>query len=170
MPQGTYKPVPWDSVEDRPFEKDDRGGPGAEERYNVFLVEDDIDDRKLAVHTLRKSPFINDIRCFASGDKLIEYFVNEGYYSGNLMRYIPTLILLDIHVPGTDGLEILQRIREHPTTRDMPVIIITGDTSGPAVERARKLRANAFVSKPLHMDQVHQVIYTGWGWPNGLPP
>lgn len=145
--------------------------PGSEpERYNILMVEDELDDRKLAFQALRKSPFVNDIRCFASGDQLMDFFVNEGFYSGNLMSFMPTIILLDIHVPGTDGLEILKKIRGHPSTADMPVVIITGDTSKALLEKARRLKANAFVSKPLNLDQIHQVIYTGWGWPKGIPP
>ena len=140
------------------------------EKYNVFLVEDDPDDRMLALKTLRRSQYIQDIHCFKSGDKLIEHFVNEGYYSGNLMRYIPSIVLLDIHVPGTSGIEILKKLKEHPVTNDIPVIIITVDDSSEMVQQARTLQANAFVTKPLNLEQIHQVIYTGWGWPHGLPP
>ncbi|GEM_PF-3545990 len=140
------------------------------EKYNIFLVEDDPDDRLLALKTLRQSVYIQDIQCFRSGDKLIEHFVNEGYYSGNLLLYMPTIILLDIHIPGTNGIEILKKLKEHPVTSDIPVVIITVDDSNEMINKARQLKANAFVTKPLNLEQIHQVIYTGWGWPDGLPP
>lgn len=140
------------------------------ERYNIFLVEDDPDDRMLALKTLRQSPYIQDVHCFKSGDKLVEHFISEGYYSGNLLRYIPTLILLDIHIPGTSGIDILKKLKDHPVTNDIPVVIITVDDSDEMIKQAKALKANAFVTKPLDLEQIHQVMYTGWGWPDGLPP
>lgn len=140
------------------------------EQYTVFLVEDDADDRRLAVDQLCKSPYVNTIHSFDSGDKLIRHFISEGFYNGNLIRYLPNLIILDIHVPGSDGIEILQKLKENPMTEDIPVIILTGDTSGRAVIDTYKSRANGFITKPLNLEQVHQVIETGWGWPNDKIP
>ncbi len=140
------------------------------EQYTVFLVEDDADDRRLAVDQLRKSPYVNTIHSFENGDKLIRHFITEGFYNGNLIRYLPNLIILDIHVPGSNGIEILQKLKENPMTEDIPVIILTGDTSGRAVMDTYKSRANGFISKPLNLEQVHQVIETGWGWPNDKIP
>ncbi len=140
------------------------------EQYTVFLVEDDTDDRRQAVQELRKSPYIYNVHCFDSGDKLIGHFVSEGYYSGNLMLSIPTLIILDIHVPGTDGIDILRELKEHPLTEDIPVIMLTADTSSKLALEAYKYKANAFIEKPLRLDHVHEVIDTGWGWPRHKVP
>jgi CheY-like chemotaxis protein len=133
----------------------------AAQQYTVFLVEDDVDDRKLAVQTLRRSPYVYNVHCFKTGDDLIKHFAGTGYYTGHL-RQIPTLIMLDIHIPGTDGLEILRDLKEHPLTEDIPVIILTGDTSNKTALDAYKLKANAFVTKPLVLDHVHEVIHKGW--------
>ena len=135
------------------------------EQYIVYLVEDDLDDRKQMLHTLRMSPYIADIQCFSTCDQLIAHFIKEGYYSGNLMRYIPTLIMLDIYMPGTNGIEMLRNLKEHPLTREMPVIIVTGDTTHERARDAFKFKANAFLQKPLSLDHVHKVFETGWDWP-----
>lgn len=140
------------------------------EQYTVFVVEDSADDRRQAVQELRKSPLINAIHCFESGDKLIDYFISEGYYSGNLMRYVPSLILLDIHVPGSSGIETLKNLKEHPLTDDIPVIIMTSDESEKNPATVYKLKANGFINKPVDIDQVNKVIRTGWGWPANHVP
>ncbi len=140
------------------------------EQYTVFLVEDDVDDRHQAVRELRRSPYIYDVHSFESGDRLIEHFVSDGYYNGNFMRYMPTLIILDVHVPGTDGMDILRELKGNPMTEDIPVIILTGDTSDKVAMDAYKSKANAFITKPLKMDQVHEVVHTGWGWPRNRIP
>lgn len=136
------------------------------EKYDVFLVEDDTDDRILALKELKKSPYIKNVRFFRNGDELISWFGKKGYYSGNLMRFMPSLILLDIHLPGVSGLDILRQLKEHPATAEIPVIIITEDTSEEAVHQAKKLKANAFISKPIRLENIHSVVETGWGWPD----
>jgi CheY-like chemotaxis protein len=132
------------------------------QQYTVFLLEDDSDDRRQAVHTLKNSPFIYNVHCFDNGDAMIKHFAGEGYYSGSVMRRIPTLIMLDVHVPGTDGLEILKDLKEHPLMKDIPVIILTGDASNRIALDAYKLNADAFIKKPLNLDHIHDVIKRGW--------
>lgn len=136
------------------------------QQYTVFLVEDDFDDRKLTEQTLKKSPFIYNVHSFENGEKLIEHFVKEGFYSSNLTHHLPLMIMLDIHLPGTSGLDVLKKLKQHPLTADIPVIILTGDLSNKAAINAYKSQANAFIVKPLNLDHVHEVIYKGDGWPS----
>jgi CheY-like chemotaxis protein len=153
---------------DKPAEGQDNKQTGLQskaEQYTVFMVEDDTDDRRQAVQELRKSSHIYAVHCFESGDQMIEYFVSEGYYSGNLMRLMPTLILLDQHIPGSSGTEILQKLKSHPATADFPVIILTGDVSDQLALKAHRFKANAFLTKPLKLEDLQEVISTGWGWP-----
>ena len=133
-------------------------------QYTVFLVEDDFDDRLQMTGVLKDSPYIHDIHAFESADRLREHFRKEGYYGGQGPQG-PALILLDIHMPGTSGIEFLRELKGNPQTRDIPVIIITGDTSSERTQEAYHLKANAYVTKPIHLDYIHEVIYTGWGWP-----
>ncbi|MCB9991998.1 MAG: response regulator [Rhodospirillales bacterium] len=142
----------------------------AGEIYDILLVEDDTDDRLLALHTLKQSPYIGHIHFFRSGEDLIHHFTRQGYYHGNLIRLMPTLILLDIHIPGRDGWDILRDLKRSPVTGDIPVIILTGDLTEGLREQARQYHANAFLNKPLVLEEVHDVILTGWGWPDGVPP
>jgi CheY-like chemotaxis protein len=135
-------------------------------QYTVFLVEDDSDDQRQAVDVLRKSPYIYNIHCMKNGDELIGHFSSAGYYAGTLVRNIPVLILLDIHIPGSDGLEVLRMLKDHPLTEDIPIIIVTGDTSNQAAMDAYKFKANGFITKPLSLDHVHEVIHKGRSWPH----
>ena len=137
------------------------------QQYAVFLVEDDSDDRRQALRELRKSPHIGIVRSFESGDRLLKHFADEGYYSGNLMLHVPRLIILDIHVPGSDGREILKELKAHPLTENIPVVILTGDVSGDMESDAYKLRADAFLAKPLKLENIHQVLRTGRHEPDG---
>lgn len=139
-------------------------GADRKKQYTVFLVEDDPDDQEFILKTLKRSPYIYNVHCFKNGGQLIEHIVKEGYYGGFLIHNLPTLILLDIHMPGESGIELLDELKGHPLTADIPVIMVTNDLSQESAVEAFKLKANAYVTKPIHLDPIHEVINTGWGW------
>ncbi len=62
-------------------------------------------------------------------------------------RYRPEVVILDLHLPGLDGLQVLQRLREH----DAAVILLTGDSDVPTAVRAMQLGAENFLTKPVDM-------------------
>lgn len=83
----------------------------------IYCVEDEGNIRDLIVYALKNSDF--DVQGFASGEELFEA----------MREKMPSLVLLDIMLPGEDGLQILSRIRENPTTEDIPVIMLTAKSS-----------------------------------------
>jgi hypothetical protein len=129
------------------------------DQYTVFLIEDNIDDREQILKTLEKSPYVYDVHCFECGDDLVAHFVNEGYYSSGSVRNMRLLILMDIHLPGVNGMEILRDLKEHPMTKDIPIIMITGDASSERVEEARQLQVSGFILKPVQLDNIHDIIH-----------
>ncbi len=60
-------------------------------------------------------------------------------------------------------------MREQPETRDIPVIITTGDLSKKQVQDAQALEANAYISKPFRLENIHALIYNGWNRPPEKP-
>lgn len=127
-------------------------------KFTVFIVEDDIDDRNLMLHTLRQSPYISKIHCFGSGDKLIGHIALEGYYGGGPAETSPTLLLLDIHLPGANGIEILEELKDHPSTSRIPVLIVTNDISREKFADAVRLKANGYLNKPIDLDKIHEAM------------
>ena len=83
----------------------------------IYCVEDEGNIRDLIVYALKNSDF--DVEGFASGEELFRAMGEK----------IPSLVLLDIMLPGEDGLTILKRIRDNPTTEDIPVIMLTAKSS-----------------------------------------
>jgi signal transduction histidine kinase len=61
----------------------------------------------------------------------------------------PDLILLDLHMPGMDGYAVLAELRRRATPTDLPVLVLTADTTRDATRRALELGANDFLTKPL---------------------
>lgn len=70
----------------------------------------------------------------------------------------PDLALCDIAMPGLDGYQFLQRLRNDPQTADMPVVLLTARADRASAERAKSLGANGYIKKPFTFDEVLTVI------------
>jgi signal transduction histidine kinase len=64
-----------------------------------------------------------------------------------------SLLVLDLGLPGASGFEVLQHLRQHPRTVDLPVIVATSSGDQKSIERAYQLGASSFVTKPINMTQ-----------------
>ena len=74
------------------------------------------------------------------------------------IRSSPDLIMLDINMPGGTGLEVPRRLRISPKTRDIPVIVVSGDEKSATESKARELGAAAFLHKPVTEGQVYATV------------
>ena len=128
------------------------------DQYAVFLVEDDIDDRIQLLEALKDSPHVHDVRCFNDSDSLIDHFFTEDYYFSSFVSNVPVLVLLDIHLPGMNGLDALRKMKSHPLTGEVRVIVMTGDHSPESILQAAKLGADGYLIKPGRIDQIHDIL------------
>ena len=68
------------------------------------------------------------------------------------------LLLLDIHMPNTDGLHFLETLKNHPTRANIPVIIVSSDTDPAQIESARTLGAHAYIRKPFRIEGLRDAL------------
>ena len=85
--------------------------------YRIYCVEDDENIRELIVYALKSNGY--EAIGFEDGSE----------FSTALRTSAPDLVLLDIMLPGEDGLQILEKLRNNPNTKDIPIIIISAKTS-----------------------------------------
>ena len=70
----------------------------------------------------------------------------------------PSVVLLDIRMPGMDGFEVIERLKANVETRDIPVIFLTGESDGDTEHRAMELGAKCFVIKPIDVDTLIDAV------------
>lgn len=108
----------------------------------IYCVEDDENIRELVVYTLASTGFA--ARGFPEGSSFLEALALE----------TPELILLDIMLPGEDGMELLARLRASSKTREIPIIMVTA--KGAEYDKVKGLDAGAddYVTKPFGMMEL----------------
>jgi CheY-like chemotaxis protein len=70
----------------------------------------------------------------------------------------PDLIILDINMPEVTGLDLLEFLRRNPGTKELPVVMLSTESSDVMIDRARELGADAYVSKPVTVEELERAI------------
>lgn len=125
----------------------------------VYIVDDDQDDRLMGCCALRKSQRVQEVRPVKCAESLFECFENSGLYQSiSFAEYHTPVILLDVHMPAVNGIEVLAKIRNHPITSDFPVIFLTTDNSHENIYDAYRLNASGYLQKPFNIKEFHNVL------------
>jgi CheY-like chemotaxis protein len=69
----------------------------------------------------------------------------------------PAVILLDLKLPKVDGLEVLRQLKQHPTLRVIPVVVLTTSDEGADVQAAYHLGVNSYIVKPVEFEKFMDV-------------
>lgn len=125
----------------------------------ILLAEDSPADAEMAMDALREANLINPIVHVEDGVEALDYLMRTGRYAdrqpGN-----PAVILLDIKMPRLDGLDVLQKMREMPELKSIPVVILSSSREESDLARSWDLGVNAYVVKPVDVDQFFTAIKT----------
>jgi len=116
-------------------------------KHKILYIEDNIVNAQLVKKALEKRPECELLTARNAEDGLI---LAE--------RVLPDLILMDIQLPGIDGLTAISILREMQETKHIPVIVISASAKEEDIERARESGSSAFLVKPLDLEQFFKVI------------
>jgi two-component system alkaline phosphatase synthesis response regulator PhoP len=108
----------------------------------IYIVEDDDNIRELVVYALSAANF--GAQGFVSGDEFYEAFADEA----------PDMVILDIMLPGEDGISILRKLRSSPREPEVPVIMLTAKGSEYDRIRGLDLGADDYISKPFSVMEL----------------
>ena len=109
----------------------------------ILIVDDEPANVDLLHRLLERAGFAN-LEATTEPRKTAELYV----------RHRPDLILLDLHMPGMDGLAVMDQLNEIAEASYLPILMLTGDMTPAARQEALSRGAKDFVSKPFHADEV----------------
>jgi CheY-like chemotaxis protein len=125
------------------------------ERVDILLVEDNPGDARLMQEALAEARVRNRLHVVADGVEALAYLRRQDPFPSAVR---PDLILLDLNLPGKDGRDVLAEIKRDQDLRRIPVVILTSSQAAADIARAYDLHANAYVTKPLDVEQFITVV------------
>ncbi|MFE6161175.1 response regulator [Streptomyces sp. NPDC056486] len=117
---------------------------------DVLLVEDDAGDELMTREAFEDNKIRNKLHVARDGEEALDFLYQRGEHIG-VPR--PDLILLDLNLPKYDGRQVLEKIKSDPDLKDIPVVVLTTSAAEEDILRSYKLHANAYVTKPVDLDQ-----------------
>lgn len=129
----------------------------------ILLVEDNPNDAELSLYALRKFKIANSVHHARDGAEALDYLFGGDAPGGAVQ--IPRLILLDLKLPKVDGLEVLRRLKSHPETRPVPVVVLTSSREERDIVESYNLGVNSYIVKPIDFEQFTEAVRdVGFYW------
>lgn len=121
----------------------------------LLVVEDSPEDFELISRGLERAGFEAQLHHCLNGDDALDFLHRSGDYAD---MPTPALIILDLNLPGTDGREVLEEMKQDPALALIPTVVFSNSSNSNDVNACYALGANSFVEKPLGPDAFTQVM------------
>ncbi|KIU16260.1 response regulator [Mycolicibacterium llatzerense] len=122
---------------------------------DILLVEDDPGDELMTREAFADNKIKNTLHVARDGQEGLDFLYRRGAYRDAV---IPDLILLDLNLPKYDGRQLLEKIKSDAQLCHIPVVVLTTSSSEEDILRSYKLHANAYVTKPVDLDQFMKAV------------
>lgn len=124
-------------------------------KVHILLVEDNDGDIVLTLDAFEESKIKTNISVVKNGADAIDFLFKKGSFSDSQR---PDLILLDINIPVFNGHEVLRIIKEDPSLKKIPVIVLTTSSNQKDINKAYENYANSYVTKPIDMEDFLNAV------------
>lgn len=115
----------------------------------VLIVDDDADDRFFMEQAFQADSPTTRLFLAESGQQALDMLV--------LIHPAPNVILLDLNMPGLDGFEVLDHLKQSARHQHIPVVVLTTSDAPAHKERAYQLGANGFLTKPTTQQGLNEI-------------
>jgi CheY-like chemotaxis protein len=135
-----------------------RPAHAAPPEVTVLHIDDDPNDTELLRAATRKAGTCFNLQNVEDGEMAIAYLSGADIYADRRLYPLPSLILLDLKMPRTTGLEMLAWIRKHPELSRLPVVVLSGSELHEDIRQAYAIGANSYLVKPLGFEALVDLV------------
>jgi two-component system, response regulator len=130
----------------------------------VLLADDNSTDAELTTRALEIGGVSKNIIWVQDGEAALNFVFRTGPFAGRSTPN-PRLMLLDLHMPKIDGLDVLERIKQDARTRSIPVVIMSSSDQESDMQHSYSRYANSYIVKPVDFREfTDQVSSIGHYW------
>jgi len=131
----------------------------------VLLAEDDESHVHLVRRFVAKGGLVNPIHAVRDGAEAVAYLNGDGRYADRTEYPLPAVVITDLNLPGTGGLEVLRAVRSDEALKDTPVVVMSGSIEDKDIEAVHRLRGAADLGQQVAVEAPLDVIpRLGMAW------
>ena len=125
---------------------------------NILLVEDNDDDVEAVRRVFARNGVAVRFRVARDGQQALDILFPDR--RGTRLREVwsPHLILLDLHLPKTAGLEVLRQVKVDPDRRTIPIVVLSGSAGNDVIAECMAIGTNMYLLKPMDIGDVANVM------------
>jgi CheY-like chemotaxis protein len=123
-----------------------------------LLVEDDAKDAELTLSALKECGFADRVEHMTDGEEALDYIAGTGIFARQPLTTLPRLILLDLGLHKTGGLQVLRQLKTDERTKGIPIVVLTGSKLTIELVESYKLGVNSYVIKPTNARDFTKVV------------
>ncbi len=121
----------------------------------ILHIEDNEADAFFIKEAFKSSKLKPTLQNFDDAEKAIDFLQQKGDFTNAAP---PDLILLDLNMPRTDGFTVLEKVKNHPVLKRIPVIVLTNSSAPSDIQKSYDLHANSYVLKPMGLDEMTHTV------------
>ena len=138
----------------------------------ILIVEDNQMTIELIISAFNDKNIDADIRSVNNGKEALDYIFGKDKYSARNNYPLPGIILLDLDMPGVNGFEVLDKVKNTPELKRIPIVIFTSSKKDEDIKKCLDLGANSYIRKPISFQTLVDTIesiYFYWNKLNIIP-
>lgn len=124
----------------------------------LLIVEDSNEDFEALQRFLQRSPMTIPIQRCVNGEQALAFLFRTGSYVERESAPRPGLIVLDLNLPGTDGREVLRRIKQDAHLKTIPVVVFTTSNNPKDIGDCYQYGVNSYIVKPINFAQLKRDV------------
>lgn len=127
-------------------------------QHIVLLVEDNADDLIFIQRAIRKAGVSIFLQHVENGEEAVSYLLGEGFYSDRERYPFPALIVTNMKMPRMNGLELLTWIKQQPTLKHLPVLVMSSSENPDEMSKVAALDGSSYFVKTSSLGALTEVV------------
>jgi CheY-like chemotaxis protein len=116
----------------------------------LLIIEDSDEDFEALCRMMQNTPIRCQIYRCHDGDEALDFLFHTGQYADTATSPVPSLVLLDLNLPGLDGRDVLSQVKQNETLRSIPVVVLSTSNHPKDIRACYQIGVNGYLIKPIN--------------------
>lgn len=125
----------------------------------LLVVEDSDEDFSTFVRIVQEFQFQHPVYRACDGEDALDYLYQRGLYTDPRQAPRPAVIVMDLNLPGTDGREVIEQVKQDAVLKSIPIVVLTTSDNPRDVSSCYHFGINSYMLKPIGIPELRRTIH-----------